>query len=173
MLILFNSVDVDCLVSKFLIQLATILVAISWHWHCWKKLESTTYLISLHRICSWHFNRAPDKLRICVFCAMKTSKNACIISSECTHYAYILLCKQTFQIRSVLVQSCTKLCIFVFEKFHVITSLYTFRRRERIHPRGTECLPFKHRCQKRSDWMLMINHPITVNITNKCGLRNK
>jgi hypothetical protein len=39
----------------------------------------------------------------CVF-AMKTSKNACIISSECTHYAYILLCKQTFQIRNV---SCT------------------------------------------------------------------
>ena len=50
---------------------------------------------------------APDKLRICVFYAMKTSKNACIIRSECTHYAYILLCKQTFQIRSVLVQSCT------------------------------------------------------------------
>jgi hypothetical protein len=38
---------------------------------------------------------------------MKTSKNACIIRSECTHYAYILLCKQTFEIRSVLVQSCT------------------------------------------------------------------
>ena len=37
--------------------------------------------------------RAPDKLRICVFYAMKTSKNACIIRSECTHYAYILLCK--------------------------------------------------------------------------------
>jgi hypothetical protein len=47
---------------------------------------------------------APDKLRIC---AMKTSKNACIIRSECTHYTYILLCKQTFQIRSILVQSCT------------------------------------------------------------------
>ena len=31
---------------------------------------------------------------------------------------------------------------FVFEKFLVITFLYTFRRRERIHPRGTECLPF-------------------------------
>ena len=57
---------------------------------------------------SWLFVcRAPDKLRICVFYAMKTSKNACIIRSECTHYAYILLCKQTFQIRSVLVQSCT------------------------------------------------------------------
>ena len=47
--------------------------------------------------------RAPDKLRICIFYTMKTSKNACIIRSECTHYAYILLCKQTFQIRSVLV----------------------------------------------------------------------
>ena len=28
--------------------------------------------------------RAPDKLRICVFYAMKTSKNTCIIRSECT-----------------------------------------------------------------------------------------
>jgi hypothetical protein len=28
--------------------------------------------------------RAPDKLRICVFYAMKTSKNACIIRSEYT-----------------------------------------------------------------------------------------
>ena len=44
--------------------------------------------------------RAPDKLRICIFYAI----NACIIRSECTHYAYILLCKQTFQIRSVLVR---------------------------------------------------------------------
>ena len=34
-------------------------------------------------------DRAPDKLRICVFYAIKTSKNACIIRSECTHYAYI------------------------------------------------------------------------------------
>jgi hypothetical protein len=45
--------------------------------------------------------RAPDKLCICVFYAMKTSKNACIIRSECTHYAYILLCKQTYQIRKL------------------------------------------------------------------------
>ena len=58
-----------------------------------------------YAICAYH--RAPDKLRICVFYAMKMSKNACIIRSECTHYAYILMCKQTFQIRSVLVQSCT------------------------------------------------------------------
>ena len=54
-----------------------------------------------------HGYRAPDKLRICVFYSMKTSKNVCIMRSECTHYAYILLCKQIFQIRSVLVQSCT------------------------------------------------------------------
>ena len=89
-----------------------------------------------------HGCRAPDKLRICVFYAIKTSKNACIIRSECTHYAYILLCKQTFQILNVLVQSCTWQYIFVFEKFPVITSLNTFRRREHIHPKGTESLPF-------------------------------
>jgi hypothetical protein len=61
--------------------------------------------LSLHFIMAIEnedFCRAPDKLRICVFYAIKTSENACIIRSECTHYAYILLCKQTFQIRSVL-----------------------------------------------------------------------
>jgi hypothetical protein len=31
----------------------------------------------------------------------------------------------------------------------------------------------KHRCQKRSDWMFTINHPIVVNITNKCMFINK
>jgi hypothetical protein len=36
------------------------------------------------------YSRAPDKLRICIFYAMKTSKNACIIRSECT------LIKQVF-----------------------------------------------------------------------------
>jgi hypothetical protein len=40
--------------------------------------------LNLHAV-----SRAPDKLRICIFYAMKTSKNACIIRSECTHYAYI------------------------------------------------------------------------------------
>ena len=42
----------------------------------------------------------------CVFAffyAMETSKNACIIKSVYI-YAYILLCKQTFQIRSILVR---------------------------------------------------------------------
>jgi hypothetical protein len=45
---------------------------------------------------------------------------------------------------------------------------------ESVYIRGVPnaCLS-KHRCQKRSDWMFTINHPIAVNITNKCGLRNK
>ena len=38
------------------------------------------------------YRRAPDKLRICVFCAIKTSINACIIRSECTHCAYLTYC---------------------------------------------------------------------------------
>jgi hypothetical protein len=37
---------------------------------------------------------APDKLRICVFYAMKTSKNACIVKSECTFtHAYCCVSK--------------------------------------------------------------------------------
>ena len=60
--------------------------------------------------------------------------------------------------------------IFDFEKFPLITSLYTFER-ESVYIRGVPnvCLS-KHRCQKRSDWMFRIYHPIAVNITNKCGL---
>jgi hypothetical protein len=54
-----------------------------------------------------YVTRAPDKLRILRFLRYENNKNACIIRSECTHYAYILLCKQTFQTWSVLVQSCT------------------------------------------------------------------
>ena len=44
---------------------------------------------------------------------------------------------------------------------------------ENVYIRGVPnvCLS-KHRSQKRSDWMFTINHPIAVNITNKCGLRN-
>ena len=59
--------------------------------------------------------------------------------------------------------------IFVFEKFPVITSLILFEG-ESVYIRGVlkACLS-KHRCQKRSDWMFTINHPITVNITNKCS----
>jgi hypothetical protein len=43
--------------------------------------------------------------------------------------------------------------------------------RESVYIRGVSnvCLS-KHRCQQRSDWMFRINHPIAVNITNKCGL---
>ena len=38
---------------------------------------------------------------------------------------------------------------------------------------GYRMLAFLSIDVKRSDWMFMINHPIAVNITNKCGLRNK
>ena len=36
------------------------------------------------KMCIYVKCRASDKLRICVFYVMKTSKNACIIRSECT-----------------------------------------------------------------------------------------
>jgi hypothetical protein len=113
-------------------------------------------------------DRALDKLRICVFYAMKTSKNACIIRSECTHYAYILLCKQTFQIRSVLVVVYITIHFCLWE---ISCNNFILFEGESVYIRGVQnaCLS-KHRCQKRSDWMFRINHPITVNITNKCGL---
>ena len=41
-------------------------------------------LTSLSKIYMYSSYRAPDKLRICVFYTMKTSKNACIIRSDCT-----------------------------------------------------------------------------------------
>ena len=67
----------------------------------WLAIEQNVVFENLENVLVWI--KSPDKLRICIFYAMKTSKNACIVRSECTHYAYILLCKQTFQIRSVLV----------------------------------------------------------------------
>ena len=75
---------------------------IFWIFLCGSVAFSVEHLTSMIKSCVLG-GRAPDKLRICVFYAMKTSKNACIIRSECTHYACILLCKQTFQIRSILV----------------------------------------------------------------------
>ena len=88
-------------------------------------------------ICRYPFIiRAPDKLRICVFYDMKTSKNASIIRSECTHYAYILLCKQTFQIRSTGARGTdhppfsnflfTNLFSIKFLYFFIISSLFPY-----------------------------------------------
>ena len=42
-----------------------------------------------------------------------------------------------------------------------------------IYPRVQNACISKHRGQKRSDWMFTINHPIVVNITNKCGAPSK
>ena len=70
-------------------------------------------------------------------------------------------------------RTCRVVNIIIFEKFPVITPFILFEG-EGVYIRGVPnvCLS-KHRCQKRSDWMFTINHPIAVNITNKYGLRNK
>jgi hypothetical protein len=127
-------------------------------------------------------------------------------------YAYILLCKQTFQIRSEFL---TKPHLFVILTaigwfiLNIQSDLFWHRYLERqtlgtprmytlslsksikrsnyreflkvknilfmytisVYIRGVPnvCLS-KHRGQKRSDWMFRMNHPIAVNITNKCGL---
>ena len=53
-------------------------------------LQYIIHIIVMSHYCS----RAPDKLRICVFYTMKTSKNACIIRSECTFtHAYCCVSK--------------------------------------------------------------------------------
>jgi hypothetical protein len=103
--------------------------------------------------------RAPDKLRICIFYAMKMSKHACIIRSECTHYEYILLCMQTFQIRSVLVVVYIAIHFCLWEIPHNYFPLYFTKERAYT-----------------SDgyWMFaFLSIDVAVNITNKCGLRNK
>ena len=108
--------------------------------------------------------RVPDKLRICVFYAMKKSKNACIIRSECTH-TYCCVSKLS------------KFGTYLYSRVHNNTFLslrnspqllpFIFFEGESAYIRGVPkaCLS-KHRCQKRSDWMFTINHPIVV-------LRNK
>jgi hypothetical protein len=51
----------------------------------------------------WQFWRSRQTLSLGTYIQFVVSWRV----RECTHYTYILLCKQTFQIRSVLVQSCT------------------------------------------------------------------
>ena len=116
---------------------------------CFDRIHKLTgYCVRTQTIC-----RAPDKLRICVFYAMKTNKNACIIRSECTHYAYILLCKQTFQIRSVLV--------VVYKAIHFC--LWEI-------PRNYFPLYFsKERAYTSEGYRMLAFLSINVNITNKCG----
>jgi hypothetical protein len=83
--------------SSYLLRkphLFVILTAIGW------------FIISIQSDLFWHRcleRQAFGTPQMYTLSPLKTNKNACIIRSECTHYAYILLCKQTFQIRSVLV----------------------------------------------------------------------
>ena len=115
-------------------------------------------------------NRAPDKLRICVFYAVKTH----VLSDQSVHITHTYYC----------VSKLSKFGAYLYSRVHNNTFL-SLRNSPKLLPlilfEGESvyirvvlnaCLS-KHRCQKRSDWMFTINHPIAVNITNKCGLRNK
>jgi hypothetical protein len=75
------------------------------------------------------FYRALDNLHICVFYAMKTSKNACIIRSECTFtHTYCCVSKLSkfgaylYAVDDQIIHRVHKQYIFDFEKFPVITS---------------------------------------------------
>ena len=75
------------------------------------------------------------------------------------------------------VSKLSKFGAYLYSRVHNNTFLllpFILFEGESVYIRGVQnaCLS-KHWCQKRSDWMFTINHPIAVNITNKCGLRNK
>jgi hypothetical protein len=106
-------------------------------------------------------NRAPDKLRICVsdqsvhithtyYCVSKLSKFGAYLYSRVHNNTFLSLRNSP---------KLLPLILFEGESVYI-----------RVVPNA--CLS-KHRCQKRSDWMFTITHPIAVNNTNKCGLRNK
>jgi hypothetical protein len=62
------------------------------HFYCWRNPNTRRKPQVTDKLYHVMYRRAPDKLRICVFYAIKTSINACIIISECTHYAYCTYC---------------------------------------------------------------------------------
>ena len=84
----------------------------------------------------------------------------CCVSKLSKFGAYLL----------TIIQSCTLTMHFCLWEIPCNYFPLYFSK-ESVYIRGVPnvCLS-KHRCQKRSDWMFRINHPITVNITNKCGL---
>ena len=96
-----------------------------------------------------------------------------VLSDQSVHITHTYYCVSKLSKFGAYLYSRVHNNTFLSEKFPVITSFKVFEG-ESVYIRGVPnvCLS-KHRCQKRSDWMLMINHPIAVNITNKCGLRNK
>ena len=100
--------------------------------------------------------RAPDKLRICVFYAIKTSKKH-VLSDQSVHITHTYC-------------SVSKLSKFGAYLYAINDNTVVYINNAFLYNRGipNACLS-KHRCQKRSDWMFTINHPIAVNITNKCG----
>ena len=65
-----------------------------------------------------------------------------VLSDQSVHITHTYGCVSKLSKFGAYLYSCVHNNTFLSEKFPVIISLYTFRRRERIHPRGTECLPF-------------------------------
>jgi hypothetical protein len=124
----------------------------------------------------WYKSRAPDKLRICVFYAMKMSKNACIIRSECTHYAYILLCKQTFQNRSVRT-TCSQIYFrfssYLLRKPHLFVILTVIG----WFILNIQSDLFWHRCLERQAFgtskKLNIYNILLINMTQSCQIKQR
>jgi hypothetical protein len=91
----------------------------------------------------------------------------------CKHINFQVRAPDNFQVQRVITPYFWKWCVFAYFLCTVVlsTSEKIAFERESVYIRGVPnvCLS-KHRCQKRSDWMFRINHPIAVNITNKCGL---
>jgi hypothetical protein len=148
-------------------------------WICKDLKQKQVIKVKINWFCYnfWSLYRAPDKLRICVFYAIKWVKTH-VLSDQSVHIMHTYCCVSKlskFGAYLYAVNDNTVVYInntFLSEKFPVITSLYTFRRSVYIRGVPNVCLS-KHRCQKRSDWMFTINHPIAVKITNKCGASYK
>jgi hypothetical protein len=130
------------------------LMAITWKWKksfgissiCIKDIVSKRegvlwYLTPLSTI----FKLYHAELQIsCVFAFFTLWKRVKthVLSDQSVHITHTYCCVSKLSKFGVYLYSRVHNNTFLSEKFHVITSLYTFRRRERIHPRGTECLPF-------------------------------
>ena len=99
--------------------------------------------------CKWTAHR-PELQISCVFAFFTQWKRVKthVLSDQSVHLRIHIAVQANFPNSErtctllAIIHRVNKQYIFDFEKFPVITSLYTFRKRKCIHPRGTECLPF-------------------------------
>ena len=110
----------------------------------WKQQKTHTIIINvqcwLYQVCSFI-----SELQIsCVFAFFTLWKRVKthVLSDQSVHITHTYCCVSKLSKFGAYLYSRIHNTFFVFEKFPVITSLYTFRRRERIHTKGTECLLF-------------------------------